>query len=228
MAFKKATLKIGTCSYHGHANWLTMLRGQRGVLKLQDGTKKNDKQPIHSFGYAQTKQHVNQCIVQALLVLGRTTGKLGLAKLTMAWTWGKPPPSPLQYSLHLSTRATSKWHFVLRLPSGSPKIPTTGIPATLGAHNFVCRPLIAMRSKAKLQPLLRAFQRYVTHCLHMRKSGRFLTFNGQKSPFFNIITCVLKLQMGHASPFQTSTFQQISNDIKNSWNRWVLTLAITL
>jgi hypothetical protein len=27
---------------------------------------------------------------------------------------------------------------------------TTGTPATLRAHNFVCKPLIAMRSKEKL------------------------------------------------------------------------------
>jgi hypothetical protein len=51
--------------------------------------------------------------------------------------------------------------------------------------------LIEMRSKTKLYPLLRAFQRYVTHHLHARKSGRFPTFNGRESncqfdsrPFF--------------------------------------------
>ncbi len=44
----------------------------------------------------------------------------------------------------------SKWHFVLGLPSGSPKIPKVGTLVTLGAHNFVCRPPIDMRFKAKL------------------------------------------------------------------------------
>jgi len=43
---------------------------------------------------------------------------------------------------------TPKCHFVLGFPSGSPEIPTTGTPMTLGAHNFVCKPLIEMRSKA--------------------------------------------------------------------------------
>jgi hypothetical protein len=33
---------------------------------------------------------------------------------------------------------------------GIPKIPIVGTPATLGPHNFVCRPLIEMRSKTKL------------------------------------------------------------------------------
>ncbi len=38
---------------------------------------------------------------------------------------------------------------VSELPSGSPEIPKVEIFATLGAHNFVCRPLIEMRSKEK-------------------------------------------------------------------------------
>jgi hypothetical protein len=62
-------------------------------------------------------------------VLGRATSKLGLTRLTTAWTWGKPPPSPLQYTLCLSTRPTSKWHFA-----------KVGTPATLAFHNVVCRP----------------------------------------------------------------------------------------
>jgi hypothetical protein len=34
--------------------------------------------------------------------------------------------------------------------------------------------------------------------------------------------------MGHANPFQTFTFQDLSNDIKNSSNHWVLTPVIAL
>jgi hypothetical protein len=68
---------------------------------------------------------------------------------------------------------TPKCHFVLGLPSESPKIPTIGVPTTLGPHNFVCKPLIEMRSKVKLYPLSRTFQWYVTHHLHARKSGWF-------------------------------------------------------
>jgi hypothetical protein len=44
-------------------------------------------------------------------------------------------------------RPTSKWHFVSRLPSGSFEIPKVGTPTTLGGHNFMCRPLIEMRTK---------------------------------------------------------------------------------
>jgi hypothetical protein len=73
-------------------------------------------------------------------------GKLGLTRLTMAWTWGKPPPSPLSYILCLPTRPTSKWHFV------RPEIPKVGTLTTLGPHNFVCRAPIEMRSKQNSSP----------------------------------------------------------------------------
>ncbi len=148
--------------------------------------------------------------------------KLELTRLTTTRTWGKPPPSPLYYTLYLSMRPTSKWHFVLGLPSENLGIPTTGTLTTLGTHNFVCRPLITMRPKPKLQNSLRSFQRYVACHLNVRKSGRFLTFNGQKSncqfdswPFFSL-TYVSDVQMGHANPFQTSKFQELSNDTRNN------------
>jgi hypothetical protein len=71
-------------------------------------------------------------------------------RFTMAWTWGKPPPSPLQYTLCLVTRPTPKCHFVLELPLGSPEIFKVGTFATLGAHNFMYRPSIEMRFKENL------------------------------------------------------------------------------
>ncbi len=77
-------------------------------------------------------------------------GKLRLTRLTMAQTWGKPPPSPLYYTLWLATGPTSKWHFVSGLPSWSLEIPKVGTPVILGAHNFVFRPTIDMMFKAKL------------------------------------------------------------------------------
>ncbi len=104
---------------------------------------------------------------------------------------------------------------------------------TLRGHNFVCRPLIGMKSATKLQPSSRAFQWYVAHHLNIRKLGRFLTFSGRDSnliiqlpALLLTITCVSDVQIGHASPFQTFTFQELSNDIRNSSIRWVLTPAI--
>jgi hypothetical protein len=117
--------------------------------------------------------------------------KLGLTRFTTVRTWGKPPPSPLYYTLCLSMRPTSKWHFVPRLPNGSHKISKVGTPMTLGPHNIVCKPPIEMRSEAKLYPLLRTFQQYVTHYPNAQKLGQFSTFSGRDSncqfdswPFF--------------------------------------------
>ncbi len=134
------------------------------------GTRKNDKH--QSLTRACTNQTsrwlVHSC---STLVHGRVTGKHGLTRLTMAQSWGKPPPSPLQYTLCLVTGPTPKCHFVSGFPSGSPEILNVGTFMTLKGHKFVCKPLIEMRSEAKLQPLSRAFQQYVAHHLHARKSG---------------------------------------------------------
>jgi len=46
--------------------------------------------------------------------------------------------------------------------------------------------------------------------------------------FLLAITCVLGVQMGHANPFQTSTFQELSNDIRNISIQCVLTRKIVL
>jgi len=51
-----------------------------------------------------------------------------------------------------------KCYFVLGLPNWSPEIPEMRIPATMEAHNFMCKLLIEMRFKAKLS-LLKMFER---------------------------------------------------------------------
>jgi hypothetical protein len=42
------------------------------------------------------------------------------------------------------------YHFVSGLPSWSPEIPEIGTPATLEAHNVLCKLSIEMRSQEKL------------------------------------------------------------------------------
>ncbi len=127
----------------------------------------------------------------APLMLGQATGNSGLTRLTTARTRGKPPPSPIQYSLHYSAAPTSEWHFFLGLPKWSPETVPVQIPGTLGIHNFLLKPLIRMRSKANLQLSLRAFQQCVALHLYTLGSGRFPTFSGRESnlqfdsrPFF--------------------------------------------
>jgi hypothetical protein len=82
-------------------------------------------------------------------MLGRAKGKLGFTKLTIARTWRKPTPSPLYYTLCLSMRPTSKWHFVPGLPNGSLEILIAWILVTLWPHNFLCRPHIETRFEEK-------------------------------------------------------------------------------
>ncbi len=63
---------------------------------------------------------------------------------------GKPPPFLLYYSLCLAMGVAPKCHFVSRLLAGSLEILKIETPVTLEAHNFLCKPLIEVRFKAKL------------------------------------------------------------------------------
>jgi hypothetical protein len=68
-----------------HAPWLTTFwGGRRGVLQLWDGTKKNENHLIIHMNLHNIKQQVGYCISEALLVLGRATGKFKLTRLNMA------------------------------------------------------------------------------------------------------------------------------------------------
>ncbi len=109
-------------------SWGTFLSSQhfRGKEVCQNfgrGTNTIDKQVNYSHGPPQTKQQVGQCIAKTLLVHEQATNKHELTKFTTAWTWGKPPPYPLQYFLCLAIGLAPKCHFVPRLPSWSPEIP---------------------------------------------------------------------------------------------------------
>ncbi len=153
-------------------------------------TRASDKRVNYSHRPTQTKQ-AGQCIAGALWCMDKPWVNTDSQRLTTARTWGKPPPSPLQYSLCLAMGPTPKCHFVSRLPSWSPEILKIGIFTILETHNFVCRLSIKVKSKEKLQPLSRSFQRYVARHLHTRKSWRFLTFSDWESnwqfdsrPFF--------------------------------------------
>jgi hypothetical protein len=97
---------------------------------------------VTSFSITHSNLHpTNHKSVSSLsgapLVLGQATGDYGFTRLTMARNWGKPPPSPIYYTLQLSMGATSKWLFVPGLPSGTPKIPTIETSAILRARNFL-------------------------------------------------------------------------------------------
>ncbi len=126
---------------------------------------------LHFLTWAYTKPtQASQCIVGALLVLGKATGDSDSQDSPQPKVGGSHHLPP--YSILCPSP---------RGPHPNGILSKVGTPATLGAHNFACRPLIEMRSKAKLQALSRTFQWYVACHLHISKFGRFLTFSGRES-----------------------------------------------
>ncbi len=162
--------------------------GRRACWSSGMGTRKIDKQLNYSHEPTQTKQQIGQCITGALLVHGQATNsqdspqpKLGGShhlppyNILCAWPWYQYPNVIMSQDSQM----------------GVLKFPKLGLPRLWKSITFVCKPPIEMRSKAKLQPSSRDFQRYVAHHLQVRKLGRFLTFSGRESnsqfdsrPFF--------------------------------------------
>ncbi len=104
---------------------------------------------------------------------------------------GEATTFPFIMFFMLGHRASTQMSFCPRTSSGSPEILKIRTPMTLTAHDFVCKPLIEVKSKTKLEPSSKPFQWYVKRHLNARKLGRFLTFNGRESnwqfdsrPFF--------------------------------------------
>jgi hypothetical protein len=127
-----------------------------------------------------------------------------------------------------------KWHFVPRLPSGSPKIPKVEIPATLGFITlYVNLPLRwGLKKSCSFHRELSNSMSHAT-CRHGNQGDSWLLMVG--SQIVNLtfalllaITCVWSFQIGHASPFETSTLQEFFHDIKNVSIQWVLTPTIFL
>ncbi len=147
---------------------------------------------LHSLTQAYTQPtQGGQCIVGTLLVLRRATGNMETQDSPRHELGGSHHLSPYSILCASPRGPHPNGLLVPGLQSESPEIATTRTPATLRAHNFLCKPPIAMRSEAKLQPSLRSFQRYVARCLNTRNSSRFLTFSGWESncqfdsrPFF--------------------------------------------
>ncbi len=173
-----------------HVSSFQHQKGQRGVLKLRDGIKKSDKLQLLTRTCIKPTNKLVSSLSGTPLMLRQTTNSR-LTKLTTAWTQGKPPPSPIQYSLRFSVAPTFKWFFVPGFPRKNPEIVLVWTPKTLRDHNSLVKPLIRIRSTANLQLSSRTFQWCVAFHLHALGSDRFLTFSGRKSncqfdsrPFF--------------------------------------------
>jgi hypothetical protein len=117
-------------------------------------------------------------------------GKLRLTRLTTARTWGKPLPSPLY------TTCLSKWHFVPRLPNGSPEIAKVKTPATLGPITL-CEDLRlkwGLKQSCSLRQELSEGMLHITYMQGNRVDSRFLVIGNQianltPDPFFGHNLC---------------------------------------
>ncbi len=145
------------------------LRG-RGACQ-SSGMELGRVDKLHSLTWACTQPtQSGQCIVGTFLVLGRTTGNMNTQDSPQPRLGGSHHLPPYSI-LCTSPRSLHPNGFsLLGLPRGSPEIAPTRTPTTLEPHNFASRPRIQVRSKAKLQLLSRAFQRYV--------AGHQKLFNG--------------------------------------------------
>ncbi len=161
------------------------------MLKLRDETRKSDKLLVTHSNLHQTNQQVSQITFQSTFSARISHERLWTHKTHHGPDLGKPPPSPIYYSLRLSAAPTSEWLFVLGFPRRSPEITMVWTPAILRDYNSLLRPPIGTRYKSNLQLSSRAFQWCIALYLHAPWSGRFLTFSGRESncqfdfrPFF--------------------------------------------
>ncbi len=205
--------------------------GERGVLKAPR-LDQEEGQLIQLLDHA--SKATNKLVsshLETLLVLGQATGNID--------SFDSPRPELGEATtfphIVFSTLLNRTYIRMALFQRRSPENILVWTPKTLGVHISQLRPPIGMRSEANLQLSSRAFQRCVALHLHAPGLGRFPTFNGRESnrqfdswPFFLSITCAVNVQMAHARPFLTSTLQDLSNGIKNTSIRGVLTPAIKL
>jgi hypothetical protein len=134
--------------------------------------------------------------------------------------------------MRLSAALASEWHFFPGLPKWSPETVSVWTPGTLGVHNFSPNLRLGQGLKKTCSSPWE-FSNGVSHstCTHHDQVDSQLLVVGSQianltpGPSFSHNLCY-SVQMAHARPFRTSTFQDLSYDIKNTSMRGVLTLTI--
>ncbi len=121
------TKNNGKARSRSHSLARSTQRGRGACWSSRMGLKRINKLQLLTQTCTKATRDV-QCIVGALSGLGRTIGNFGFIKLITTRTWGKPPPSPFQYILQLSTGATSKWFLSRDSQMGVPKFSQLGLP----------------------------------------------------------------------------------------------------
>ncbi len=151
------------------------------MLELRDGTRKSDKQFSYSLEFASNQP--TRWLVLCWSTFGAriSHGRFWTHKTRHGLDSGEATTFPhIVYFVTLH-RGYIQMVFFPGLPKGSLETDRVGILATLWGYNFMLRPPIGTRSKAKLYLSLRAFQRCVARHLHARKLSRFPTFRGRES-----------------------------------------------
>ncbi len=207
---------------------LQHFEGERGVLELRDGTRKNDKHLI---------THTD---------LHKLNNKLVNAQLKHFWCQDEPRANlNSQDSPQLGFRGSHHlppYSILYASPQGphpngilsrdSHLIAKVGILAILEPYNFACRSLIEMKFEAKLQPR----QKFSNGMLHAtctqgnRVDSRLFVVWSQTAnlaPDFSFgHNLCFRCPNGHATPFYTFKVQELSNDIRNFLSHSILTPTI--
>jgi hypothetical protein len=104
-----------------------------------------------SFTYTYTNQTTSWLVRNGNIFGAKTSHKeTRIHKTHHGLDLGEAITFPLIIYFVVNHGTNIQMAFFLGLPNGSLKIPKVGTSTTLGAHNFVCRPLIEMRFKTKL------------------------------------------------------------------------------
>ncbi len=115
------------------------------------GIKMNDKWVNYSYKPTKPKKQVGQCMVETLLVHGRTTNIHKLTRFIIVHIWGGSHHLPPYSILYDQPRGLHPNVILFRDSQvGNPKILKIGTISTLEGHNFFFKPVIEVMLKEKL------------------------------------------------------------------------------
>jgi hypothetical protein len=189
---------------------LSTRRGRRACWSFEMGLGR-----VTSFTYllkpASNYNKLVNSIFGAPLVLRQISGNPRLTRLTTARTWGKPPPSPIYYSLRFHGTYI-RMAFCLETPKEEfRKLSLFGLLGLCEVITLCPYPQLGWGLKQTCSPPPELSNRV----LHLTRTHRGwvdsqLLVVRVKRPVWLLallfaITCAVNVQMAHARPFLTST-----------------------
>jgi hypothetical protein len=191
------------------------------VLELRDGLRKNWQALTTHIDLHKTN---TRWLVHSWSTFGARTshGQLGFTRLIMTRTWGSHHLPP--YSILCASPRGPHPNDILSWDSqvGVPKFPNLGLPRFWGPITF-CENLWLIWGLMQSCSLCWELSNGMWHatCMQGNRVDSWLlvtrsqTANLTLGPSFDHNLC-FRCPNGHVSPFQTSTFQELSNDIRNA------------